>query len=99
MDCITERRRRMRAEKGEKYREKEVCEEEANIGMKDEDLRLRFALLKLRISFTWSEDVGEEVAAYGGVPGGSRARHWGLGEGGEIEDLKSIRGKLEEEGG
>ena len=50
MDCITERRRRMRAEKGEKYREKEVCEEEANIGMKDEDLGMRCALLKLRIS-------------------------------------------------
>ena len=66
VDCITERRRRMRAEKGEKYREKEVCEEEANIWM-----RMRFVLFgfedevrSVRSDFvTWSEDVGEEVAA------------------------------------
>ena len=40
----------MLAEKGEKNREEEVCEEEATIWMKDEDLRMRFVLFKLRIS-------------------------------------------------
>ena len=84
MECITERRRRMLAEKGEKNREEEVCEEEATIWMKDEDLRMRFVLFKLRISLLCQKMSG---------------RRWQPGEGGEIEDKESIHGKLEEEGG
>ena len=64
---VTERRRRMLAEKGEKNREEEVCEEEATIWMKDEDLRMRFVLFKLRISLHVSGCRGGVCSSLGKV--------------------------------